>query len=164
MDTELSALIENHSATLTRLCSSLCTCRQDAEDLFQTTWEKVIKNYKKYDSSRPFDKWLWSVCVNAHKDMLRNPFRKYRLNLNSEEESQRLLCSIPDSQNNPDDYLALHTAINKLTPDKRRVIALYYFKDYTYSELAEILSIPEGTVKSRLNSARKQLRKELFDE
>lgn len=164
MNTEIANLIKTYSADLSRLCTSLCTCRQDAEDLFQTTWEKVIRSFKTYDSTRPFDKWLWTICVNAHRDMLRNPFRKYRLNFNSNEEMEQLLRSIPDADDKRDDYIALHTAIKKLDPKKRQVIALYYFGDFTIAELSQILGIPEGTVKSRLCSAKEQLRKELFDE
>ena len=145
-------------------CALPIFCRQDAEDLFQTTWEKVIKGYSKYDRSRPFDKWLWSVCVNAHRDMLRNPFRRYRMNFNTNEEMTETLNSIPDAKENTEDYVALHIALRKLNPKLREVIALYYFRDFTYAEMSVILGIPEGTVKSRLNSAKNQLRKELFDE
>ena len=164
MNNEIQELIEKHSSELSRLCTSLCTCKQDAEDLFQTTWEKVIKGYSKYDRSRPFDKWLWSVCVNAHRDMLRNPFRRYRMNFNTNEEMTETLNSIPDAKGNTEDYVALHIALRKLNPKLREVIALYYFRDFTYAEMSVILGIPEGTVKSRLNSAKNQLRKELFDE
>ena len=72
--------------------------------------------------------------------------------------------SIPDAKGNIEDYIALHIAINKLEPKRREVIALYYFRDFTYAEMSVILGIPEGTVKSRLNSAKEHLRKELFDE
>ncbi len=164
MDTILASLIKEYSGELTKLCNALCTSRQDAEDLFQITWEKVLRGYKKYDSSRPFDKWLWTVCVNAYKDILRNPFRRKTVSFSSNEEMELVLLGITDTDNNRDEYIALHSAINRLDPKKRQVIALYYFRDYTTAELAEILSIPEGTVKSRLSSAKEQLRKELFDE
>ncbi len=164
MNNEIADIIKIYSADLSRLCTSLCTCRQDAEDLFQITWEKVLRAYKKYDNTRPFDKWLWTICVNAHKDMLRNPFRKHKLNFNSNEEMEQVLHSIPDADDKRDDYIALHTAIRKLDPKKRQIIALYYFKDFTTAELSQILGIPEGTVKSRLYSAKEQLRKELFYE
>lgn len=161
MKQDISMYIAQYGKDLSRLCHSLCTCEHDAEDLYQTTWEKVIKGIMRYDNKKPFDKWLWSVCVNAHKDMLKNPFRKKMLAFESSEDLERMLYSIPDAKQNKDDYIALHTAIKKLDPKKRQIIALFYFKDYSTAELAEILGIPEGTVKSRLSSAREQIRKEL---
>lgn len=161
MDKAIESLIDLHSPDLSRLCRSLCSCEQDAEDLFQITWEKVIRNFRKYNPEKPFDKWLFAVCVNAHRDMLRNPFRKRVVFFDKSEELENLIKSIPDGQEHKDEYLSLHCAINKLDIKRRQVVALYYFKDYSTSELSEIIGIPEGTVKSRLASAREQLRKEL---
>lgn len=164
MKSDISEYISKYGKDLGRLCSSLCSSCHDAEDLYQTTWEKVLRNIRHYDRSKPFDKWLWSVCVNAHKDMLKNPFRKKVLAFDTSEELERILNSVPQSEQSRDDYIILHNAIRHLDPKKRQVIALYYFKDYSTAELAEILGIPEGTVKSRLSSAREQIRKELNNE
>ncbi len=164
MKTDISEYIRIYGKDLGRLCSSLCSSRHDAEDLYQATWEKVIRNIRRYDKSKPFDKWLWSVCVNTHKDMLKNPFRKKMLAFDNSEDLERVLCSVVQEEQSHDDYITLHNAIKKLDPKKRQIIALYYFKDYSTAELAEILGIPEGTVKSRLSSARAQIRKELNNE
>ncbi|MGN0452498.1 MAG: RNA polymerase sigma factor [Ruminococcus sp.] len=164
MNKDIYEYIEAYGKELSRLCVSLCSGRQDAEDLYQITWEKVIKGIKGYDSTKPFDKWLWSVCVNAHRDMMKNSFRRRVLAFDKSEELEKLLSSIPDKSKDMDEYIALHNAINRLPLPKRQVIALYYFKDLSTAELSEILGIPEGTVKSRLKAARDQIRKELFDE
>lgn len=164
MDKEINNLIHQYSVDLSRLCRSMCKSEADAEDLFQTTWEKVIKNIHKYKPEKPFDKWLFAVCINAHRDMLRNPFRKHIASFDKSEELQQILNSIPDSKADADEYIALHNAINKLDTKKRQAIALYYFKDYSTAELAQILGVPEGTVKSRLSAARDQIRKELINE
>ena len=164
MKTDISEYIRIYGKDLGRLCSSLCSSRHDAEDLYQITWEKVLRNIRHYDKNKPFDKWLWSVCLNAHKDMLKNPFRKRVLAFDTSEELERILNSVPESEHCRDDYIVLHNAINKLDPKKRQVIALYYFKDFSIAELSQILGIPEGTVKSRLSQAREQIRKELNNE
>ncbi len=156
-----SELIEQYSPELSRLCSSLCSRRQDAEDLFQTTWEKVLRNLKKYDESKPFDKWLWRICINAHKDMMKNPFRKRRASFRNEEEQELFLSSLREKDQNRDEYISLHKAISRLDIKSRQVISLYYFKDFSTKELSELLDIPEGTVKSRLFKAREEIRKEL---
>lgn len=153
--------IEQYGQALTKLCTSLCNNFSDAQDLYQSTWEKAIKKIKSYDNKRPFDKWLFSICVNSYRDSLRRFDRKKILHFNSQEEQSRFFETIPDFADEKDDYIALHTAIKKLKPDQREVIVLYYFRDFTFSELSEILGIPEGTVKSRLHSALSVLRKEL---
>ena len=160
----INEYISLYGRDLTRLCTSLCKQRADAEDLYQTTWEKAMKNIRKYNSEKSFDKWLFAICVNAHKDMVKSPFRKKILSFNKTEDLELILNSIADSETPIDEFMALHTAVSKLSLEKRQVIALYYFKDYSAKEVAEILSIPEGTVKSRLSSARQDLRKELNNE
>ena len=160
----INEYISLYGRDLTRLCTSLCKQRADAEDLYQTTWEKAMKNIRKYNSEKSFDKWLFAICVNAHKDMVKSPFRKKILSFNKTEDLELILNSIADSETPIDEFMVLHTAVSKLSLEKRQVIALYYFKDYSAKEVAEILSIPEGTVKSRLSSARQDLRKELNNE
>lgn len=160
----ISEYINLYGRDLTRLCMSLCNNKADAEDLYQATWEKVIKNLRKYDKEKPFDKWLFSICVNTYKDTVKSSFAKKILKFNKTEDLEQTLNSIPDSVAPHDEFISLHQALKKLTPDKRQAVALYYFKDYSTKEVAEILNIPEGTVKSRLNAARQDLRKELNDE
>lgn len=161
MKQKATELIETYSSELSRLCTSLCNCRQDAEDLFQITWEKVLRNLKKYDESRPFDKWLFRICINAHKDMMKNPFRKKRTSFKSEEDQELFLSSICEKDEMRDEYISLHKAIGNLDTNSRQVITLYYFRDFTTRELSELLGVPEGTVKSRLFKAREEIRKEM---
>ncbi len=162
---DIAKYITLYGKDLTRLCMSLCNSRDDAEDLYQSTWEKVMRHFRRYNKEKPFDKWLFSICVNTYKDMVKSPFYKRIIRFDKTEELERTLNSIPyDEDISREEILTLHNAISKLSTDKRQVIALFYFKDYSTKEVAEILSIPEGTVKSRLNSARQDLRKELNHE
>ena len=161
---KISEYINLYSRDLTRLCLSLCNQKSDAEDLYQATWEKAIKNLRKYNSEKPFDKWLFSICVNTYKDMVKSSFRRKILSFTKTEDLELTLNSIPETVAPVDEFITLHQALKKLSPDKRQAVALYYFKDYSTKEVAEILNIPEGTVKSRLSSARQDLRKELNNE
>lgn len=157
--------ISDYSADLTRLCISLCGNVSDADDLFQDTWYKAIKNYAKYDFDMPFDKWLYSICVNTYKDSLRLFYNKRKMIFKTEEDKTEFLNSIPDScPDNYDDYLQLHTAVNALPKKQKIVIVLYYFKDYSLNEISGILKIPVGTVKSRLNLAKSTLKRRLNNE
>ena len=162
---EFSHYTEQYSADLTRLCMSLCGNKTEAEDLFQETWLKAMRHYGRYDKTKPFDKWLFSICVNTYKNVLNSAYRRLQYSFSSSEESDTFFNSIPEIDNtNRDDYSELHTAIRNLTKKKRTVIVLYFFKDYSISDIAEILNVPEGTVKSRLSSAKSDIRRRMTHE
>lgn len=162
MKNEFALYAKKYSADLSRLCMSLCGNRVEAEDLFQETWLKVMRNYNKYDNSKPFDKWLYSICVNTYKNALNSARRRLQFCFKTSEESERFFNSIPEiNENNREEYYELHAAVRSLSKKKRTVIVLYFFKDYSVSEIAEILKIPEGTVKSRLYAAKAEIKRRM---
>ncbi|MBQ3264492.1 MAG: RNA polymerase sigma factor [Ruminococcus sp.] len=164
MKKHIETYIAEHGLALTKLCLSLCGNTHDAEDLCQSTWEKAIRNLRKYDTDKPFEKWLFAICINTYRDRVRRYDNRKILRFSSDEEQDRFLSSIPSGDTDRDEMIALHTSVRQLKPALREVIVLYYFRDYSVAEMSEILGIPEGTVKSRLSTAREQLRKELKDD
>lgn len=162
MNPDIEKFVTLYSRDLTKLCMNLCSNLQDAEDLFQDTWAKAIRYFDKYDSSKPFDKWLFSICVNTYKNNLKLSFNKHRVVFESEEDCQLFFSSILDeSIYTKDDYTQLHDIIETLPKKQKIVIVLKFFKDLTVNEVAEVLRIPEGTVKSRLHQAKKTIRRRL---
>ncbi len=165
METEIEQYVIKYSADLTRLCLSLCGNSADAEDLFQDTWCKAMKHFKQYNKSLPFDKWLFSICVNTYKNSLKLFYNRNKVNFKSDEEKEAFLNSIPNAdEDNSDYYFELHKAISALPKKLKIVIVLYYFKGYSAKEISQILNIPEGTVKSRMYSARETLKRRLNNE
>lgn len=162
MKNEFAVYAQSYSADLTKLCMSLCGSKTEAEDLFQETWLKAMRHYDKYDKSKPFDKWLYSICVNTYKNALNSARRRFQYIFKTSEESERFFNSIPEiDENNREDYYELHAAVRSLSKKKRTVIILYFFKAYSVSEIAEILKIPEGTVKSRLSAAKAEIKRRM---
>ncbi len=165
MNSDFDSYITRYSAELTRLCISLCGRKADAEDLFQETWHKAIKYYSKYDKSMQFDKWLFSICVNTYKNILKSAYNRKSYDFVTEEEKTEFINSIPDiSEDNKQDYFELHEAVENLPKKQKLVLVMYYFKDYTVKEISEILKLPEGTVKSRLHSAKSTIKRRLENE
>lgn len=165
LNSDFDKYIRLYSKDLTRLCISLCKNATEAEDLFQETWCKALKNYSKYNSSLPFEKWLYSICVNTFKNTRKLFYNSLKVSFNSEEEQTAFFNSIPDFSNeNSDEYFELHKIISALPKKQKVVIILHYFKDYSTKEIAQILSIPEGTVKSRLYSAKAYIKRRLENE
>lgn len=155
--------IQAYGKRLYGLCLTLCKNRQNADDLYQDTWLKAMENIDKYRSEMPFEPWLTRICVNLYRNGLRrlthSPFFE---NFISSEDKEQLINSVAEKP--PDDYSDIHRAVDRLPEKLRLVIILFYFEDMEIKKVAEVLHIPEGTVKSRLNKARQKLKEELTNE
>lgn len=144
---------------LSKLCFSLCRNYADADDLFQDTWLKAIKNFDKYDKTRDFGKWLYAVCINTYKNM--HLYTNRFVQFSTSYEKDVFLSSLPDNAEKNEKYDDLVAAVRELPDKYRTVLALRYFSDYSEKDVAEILNIPAGTVKSRLNKAKTIIRRRM---
>ena len=154
--------IRQYGKRLYGLCLSLCANQFEADDLYQDTWLRVMKNISQYDSNRDFEPWLTKICVNTYRNALRRIARSPLLNFKTNEEKDAMLCAVPAAEN--PDYSSLYEAIERLPEKYRLVVILFYFEDMDVAATADAMGIPEGTVKSRLSKARKLLREVLEDE
>jgi len=152
--------IRKYGKRLYGLCLHLCARPFEADDLYQDTWLRVVKCIDQYDPEREFEPWLTRICVNTYRNGLRRIARSPLLDFRTQEEKDALLHSLPAPAET--DYAPLHEAIGRLPEKLRLAVVLYYFEDMDVAAAARALGIPEGTVKSRLSRARKQL-KELLD-
>ncbi len=146
--------IRQYGRRLYGLCRSLCRNVQDADDLYQDTWLKALDKLDSYDPGLPFEPWITRICVNTYRNVLR---RLARSPVRPMEEGEDFPA--PDSP----DYAPLYEAVHGL-PEKLRVtVVLYYFRDMDTAGTAEVMGVPQGTVKSRLSKARKLLKEVLED-
>ena len=157
--TDLEQYTAEYSPDLTRFCMKLCGNDEDAEELFQNTWTRAYEKYEQYRPEYSFKNWLFAICVNTFKNSKREKYNSAKAIFNSVEEKERFINSIPGAQRDIDAYLDLHAAIMSLPKKHRVVIVLFYFREFSQQEIAQILDIPEGTVKSRLNTAKKLLKR-----
>lgn len=154
--------IRQHGKRLYGLCLRLCANPHDADDLYQETWLKAMKNIDRYDPSVPFEPWLAKICVNTHKNVLRSIARSPLLTFSSNEEKDKVLQSAPAPEQT--DYQPLYDAIDRLPDKLRMTVILFYFQGMDAESTAAILGVPTGTVKSRLHKARKMLKEVLTGE
>ena len=159
----INTCIATYGKRLYGLCLTLCGSSFEAEDLYQDTWLQVLRNIDKYDRSRPFEPWLTRICVNLYRNRLRrlsrNPIQQQ---FASQETKELVLNSVAAPEK--EDYSDLHAAIDRL-PDKLRLtVILYYFQEMDVAAVSQVLGVPVGTVKSRLNRARNQLKEVLQNE
>lgn len=144
------------------LCMTLCADKHEADDLYQDTWVKVIRSFDSFDNTKDFEPWLTRLCVNTYRDKLRRLSRSPFLNFTNNETKDSFFSTTPAPER--EDYSDLYAAIDKLPEKLRLAIILFYFEDMDISKTAQTLGIPPGTVKSRLNKARKLLKEVLTDE
>ena len=154
--------IKKYGKRLYGLCMTLCANRHEADDLYQDTWVKVIRSIDSFDATKDFEPWLTRLCVNTYRDKLRRLSRNPFLNFSSNEAKEAVFSTVPSPEQ--EDYSDLYEAIDRLPEKLRLDIILFYFEDMDISKTAETLGIPPGTVKYRLNQARKRLKEVLTDE
>lgn len=155
--------IRQYGKRLYGLCITLCANSFDADDLYQDTWLKVVKNISQYDPTQEFEPWLTKICVNTYRNTLRRIMKSPIFNgFTSDEEKTAVLEGAIETE--PPDYSYLHEAIDRLPEKLRLTVVLFYFREMALNETAKVLNVPLGTVKSRLNKARKLLKEVLTDE
>jgi RNA polymerase sigma-70 factor (ECF subfamily) len=128
--------------------------RDDAMDVTQTVFLKVFENFDHYDPSRRFFSWIYRITLNESINWLGKANRLQPLKQEAVDEGRSLEQEV-DSANLSKGVQAALMAINA---DYRTVIVLKHILGCSYCEIGEILEIPDKTVKSRLYSARQQLK------
>ncbi|HVH06749.1 MAG TPA: sigma-70 family RNA polymerase sigma factor [Myxococcota bacterium] len=123
----------------------------DADDLFQETWLRVVRARRRFDPRRRFSTWLFQIANNLCRDRFRRSAVALRGRVAYAE-----LPAAPAS--GPDVRLDLERRLAALPDRLREVLVLRYFRDLGEREIAELLEIPAGTVKSRLHAAVRALR------
>jgi len=140
----------------------LCANAYEADDLYQETWLKALKHIEKYDKSKEFEPWLTKICVNTYKNTLRRIARSPVISFWDNDKKEAVMRNIPAQEKK--DYLELYEAIENLPEKLRMTVIIVYFWDYDIAKTADVLAVPQGTVKSRLNKARKLLKEALKSE
>src|SRR5690606_15112558 len=121
---------------------------QDALEAIQEVTFRAYKNIKKVREPNYFSTWLTRIMINYCNDELK---RKKRF-INSEIKIE------PGKVENYDERLIIEQMIQKLKPKHQEVVVLKYFHDLTITQISNQLKLPEGTIKTWLNRALKDLR------
>lgn len=125
---------------------------EDAKDVVQDAFIKAYQNLRRFDRQRSFGPWLLTIVRNLSVDRLRR--RKHTVDT-------EFIENFPDSHPDRADSQVLQhevwAALQSLSVEHREIIVLKDYQGHSYVEIAEILSIPLGTVMSRLHHARRNL-------
>ena len=136
-----------------------------ADDIFQETFLQVHLSAGGFDFSRRLKPWLFTIAANKARDAMRSRSRKSAVPLDAvighgEDSTSRFVDLMPaqvppPSENieNLEEAEAVQTIVKQMPDNLRMVIWLSYFNGFAYKDIAEMLKIPLGTVKSRLHMA-----------
>jgi len=161
-----TVLVQRYRQELFHYLVKFVNSRATADDLFQETFLQVHISIESFDTSRRFRPWLFTIASNKARDWLRKKKRRNSVNLSalapdpSKDEGRGLIDLMESDLPLPETVAQEHETrqrveamVDQMPDHLREVLLLAYFQKFAYKEIAEMLNIPLGTVKSRLHAA-----------
>jgi RNA polymerase sigma-70 factor (ECF subfamily) len=160
----IEALIERYQYRLFRYLMSLTGNREDASDMFQETWIRILERGRQYNGKWRFESWLFTVARNLVIDKIRRQRKSVSL-----EEVPGSMLEIPE-RDRTDEAPAVRalaqsettervrTAMQQLSPAFREALVLRFQEELPLDEIARITAAPLSTVKSRIYRGLEMLR------
>lgn len=143
--------------------------REQAEDLAQETFVRVFNNIDRYDPAYKFSSWIFKIATNLTIDWIRRKEvptvsidgSRYAT---SSDDIEASTITVESDDENPEELLQsrelgsqIEAAIGKLRPEYRQAIVLRHIDDLAYEDIAQIMALPLGTVKTYIHRGRKEL-------
>ena len=166
-------LIGRYQRPVFSLIYRLVRDREKSEDLAQETFIKVLNALDRYDPSYKFSSWIFKIAHNTSLDHLRKK-EPHMLSLEgsphaeTQSEQEASVIQALSTEETPEDFTAsrelgatLEIAIGKLRPEYRTAIVMCHVEGRPYEEIAEVMGVPLGTIKTYIHRARNELKKEL---
>ena len=150
---EIGQIILENMQTLYRVAFSILKTEDEINDAISNTTVIVFEKIKTLKNEEYFKTWLTRILINeCYKIYNQNKKIVYLENCNQEKLTYN------------DEYVdyEIRNLVKNLDRDLRQIVILYYFEDFSVKEIAKIIQKPEGTVKSRLSRARKELENALI--
>lgn len=148
----LDAVLRHHYQSIRSVCHRIVINAQDAEDATQMALISVARALPSFDRRASLSTWIYRIATNAALDELRRISRRP-----IPAQDSALERSQPDSTGEIDTHMLITQALGQVGTEYRVVLVLRHIADLDYEEIANILDIPVGTVRSRLARGRAQL-------
>jgi RNA polymerase sigma-70 factor (ECF subfamily) len=156
-------LVRRWETPIQRLCVRMTGDVQRGEDLAQETFARLFAKRKEYQPTGKVSTYLWRIALNLCHDELRRRTRRGETSLDAEPEGQGISAlpaydAAPDAQlESAERFEMVRAALARLPEGFRSVVVLRHYENLKFREIADVLDIPEGTVKSRMAEALTQL-------
>jgi RNA polymerase sigma-70 factor (ECF subfamily) len=152
----LRAFIARHQGLVFALCIRMLSHREDAEDVTQETLIRAVRHLGQWDAARPLKPWLLAIAANRCRTRLAQRSRR-------PVAAGDQIEAVSVSPLRTDLAEELQRAVGHLREDYRLCFVMFYQQDLSIQEIAAALECPEGTVKTWLYRARKQIAQELLE-
>ena len=130
-----------------------------ARDITQESWMAIVKGFSKLEDPSRFRPWAYRIVANKARDWI----RRERARRRAADGAAVPEAAVSDHAATTDDEARVRAGIARLEPDQRLILSWFYLEDMPVLDIADALSIPVGTVKSRLFHARAALRATLTE-
>ena len=158
----LGGLYDRHRHLVYRTALAITGDTEASADLLHDTFLRLYRFGHRIDPTRPIEPWLYRMAANMAYTWVK---RRGRWHQALREMADRLSREYPASPSQQvernEAWLEIRRALQAISPEKRVVVVLYYLNDLPISEIAAILDLPLGTVKSRLHYGRQALKQQL---
>jgi RNA polymerase sigma-70 factor (ECF subfamily) len=151
---DFSVLYHQHAGTVRRVLARMVNAN-DLDDLVQDVFLRVYRFSDSFREDSDIKTWVHRICINTVQDHYRKKRWKNLLSFSSESTPEPM--SRDDHETITENQNLVEKALHRLSLKERVVVVLYYLEDVTIEEIASTLNLPEGTVKSRLHTARTKL-------
>ena len=164
-DSAFEQLVLAHQRQVYNLCLRICCNEADAMDLSQEEFIRAWRGLGQYQFGAEFSTWLYRLTRNVCIDFLRAQKRRQTVPLHLNDDEGETELPLPDTAEGPEERAvagerrrALAQAMQALSPEHREILTLRVIEDLPYEQIAQILGVRTGTVKSRLARARISLK------
>lgn len=158
-ETAFAELVERHQKPLLNFFARM-GASTDSEDLAQETFVRLFRYRRQYRPAARFATFLYHLARHVWADRGRKIVRLERIEAELRQDTQ---IFVPHAVERPGEAVDLEAALDRLSPKLREVIVLNIYQGLRYQEVADVLEIPLGTVKSRINLALAALKELLHD-
>ena len=160
-----SHLVTAYEKQVYNLCLRMVTNPEDAQDLAQEAFLKAWRGLSFYKAESSFSTWLYRLTTNVCIDFLRKRRRSSTVSLSNEDDGEEWELELTDPAPTPEQHLeyqdqaqAVAQAMEQLEEEYRTILTLRVVQDLPYEQIAEVMNMKVGTVKSRLARARMKLK------
>lgn len=150
-------LVDRYKNAVYHHCFAIVRDEDVAEDITQETFIAAFYNLDKYNAQFRLATWLFKIGTNKALNYLRHAAKS----IAADDELIATIASAAPNPHQASERAELHDAVDRLRPEYRAAISLYYWQGLSYQEVADVMDSPIGSVKGWVSRAKAQLRKEL---
>lgn len=159
-----SLLVQTYETSVYRLALRMCGNAHDAEEVAQEAFMAAWKGLPSFRGESKFSSWLYQLTTNEAINFLRKEKRHRAVTPLEDEMEPATGDTAQQAAETKELQQALQQALDALTPEHRQIFLLRQMRQLSYEEIGRLLGLESGTVKSRLNRAKKQLRQILLQQ